>query len=77
MTNRTKSFIQELFSSVAQDNFGASFGAALSDNLVWTVTGSSPIAGTYNGKSTYMKQVSQAVGLPERARLDESLTTSR
>lgn len=51
--------MSELFSSFALDNFGASFGAAVSDDLVWTVTGSSPIAGRYDSKQTYMKKVLQ------------------
>jgi ketosteroid isomerase-like protein len=56
-TEATRSFIESLFTAVALDNFGASFAAALSDDLVWTVTGSSPIAGTYDGKQTYIDEV--------------------
>ncbi|OAP64979.1 hypothetical protein AYL99_00951 [Fonsecaea erecta] len=56
-TEATRSFIESLFTAVALDNFGTSFAAALSDDLVWTVTGSSPIAGTYNGKQVYIDQV--------------------
>ena len=50
-----------MFSAVALDNFGASFAAVLSDDLTWTVTGSSPIAGTYHPKSVYISQVSMTV----------------
>lgn len=53
----TRAFIESLFSAVALDNFGASFATALSDNLVWTVTGSSPIAGRYEGKQVYLDEV--------------------
>ena len=56
-TPKTRDFIESLFSAVALDNFGASFSAALSDNLVWTVTGSSPIAGRYERKAIYIKEV--------------------
>lgn len=58
-TAHTRRYMSELFSSFALDNFGASFGAAVSDDLVWTVTGSSPIAGRYDSKQTYMKKVLQ------------------
>ena len=56
-TEATKAFVESLFTDVALDNFGQSFSQALSDDLVWTVTGSSPIAGTYNGKQVYIDQV--------------------
>ncbi|KAL2410622.1 hypothetical protein ABEF95_003469 [Exophiala dermatitidis] len=56
-TSQTRAFVESLFTAVALDNFGASFAAALSDNLVWTVTGSSPIAGRYEGKQVYMDRV--------------------
>ncbi len=56
-TPKTRAFLESLFSAVALDNFGASFAAALSDNLVWTVTGSSPIAGRYKGKQVYIDEV--------------------
>jgi len=56
-TEATRAFIESLFTAVALDNFGASFAAALSDNLVWTVTGRSPIAGIYAGKQVYIDKV--------------------
>lgn len=56
-TNETREFVESLFTAVALDNFGQSFAAALSDNLVWTVTGSSPIAGTYASKQVYIEKV--------------------
>jgi uncharacterized protein len=56
-TPKTRTFIDSLFNAVALDNFGASFAAALSDDLHWTVTGSSPIAGTYTSKAVYLKKV--------------------
>lgn len=56
-TDETRVFVESLFTAVALDNFGQSFAAALSDGLVWTVTGSSPIAGTYAGKQVYIDKV--------------------
>jgi hypothetical protein len=56
-TNETREFVESLFTAVALDNFGQSFATALSDNLVWTVTGSSPIAGTYASKQIYIEKV--------------------
>ena len=45
MTAETRELMDSLFSDFALDNFGQSFADALSDDLTWTVTGSSPIAG--------------------------------
>lgn len=56
-TEDTRAFVESLFTAVALDNFGTSFAAALSDDLVWTVTGSSPIAGRYEGKQVYIDKV--------------------
>ncbi|KAJ9606163.1 hypothetical protein H2200_009124 [Cladophialophora chaetospira] len=56
-TEDTRAFVESLFTAVALDNFGASFAAALSDDLVWTVSGSSVIAGTYPSKQIYIEKV--------------------
>jgi len=56
-TNATRSFVESMFSAVALDNFGASFAEVLGEELSWTVTGSSPIAGVYEPKSVYISQV--------------------
>jgi hypothetical protein len=45
VTAKTRELMDSLFSEFALDNFGQSFAAALGDDLVWTVTGTSPIAG--------------------------------
>lgn len=45
VTAETRELMDSLFSDFALDNFGQSFADALSDDLTWTVTGSSPIAG--------------------------------
>lgn len=71
-TNTTRTFIANLFSAVALDNFGASFSSALSDDLTWTVTGSSPIAGVYHSKSEYVSQV----GIPRARRRPREICAS-
>lgn len=45
VTAATRELMNSLFLDFALDNFGESFANALSDDLTWTVTGSSPIAG--------------------------------
>jgi hypothetical protein len=45
VTMETRALMDSLFSEFALDNFGVSFANALGDDLTWTVTGSSPIAG--------------------------------
>ncbi|KAK3048880.1 hypothetical protein LTR09_009775 [Extremus antarcticus] len=52
-TSRTRAFIQHLFS----DSFGSTFLSHLSDNIIWTATGSSPLSGRYEGKQVYQTQV--------------------
>ena len=41
--------IQDLFGSIAQEGWSTKFNDALADDLVWVATGSSPVAGTYEG----------------------------
>lgn len=53
----TRKYINCLFATIGDDNFGVSFEQALSDDLVWTVTGSSPIAGVYDSKQKYTTEV--------------------
>ncbi|KAK5061169.1 hypothetical protein LTR84_007711 [Exophiala bonariae] len=55
--DETRDFVESLFTAVALDDFGQSFTAALSDSLVWTVKGSSPIAATYSEKQFYIDKV--------------------
>ena len=45
VTLETRKLMDSLFSDFALDNFGKSFADALGDDLTWTVTGTSPIAG--------------------------------
>jgi ketosteroid isomerase-like protein len=46
----TSTFLREWFDRLAESGWTAEvFLAALSPDLVWTATGSSPISGTYRG----------------------------
>jgi len=56
-TAETRAFVTGLFSSIARR--GNDWGPlldALADDLEWTVTGSSPISGTYRGKADYVER---------------------
>ncbi len=50
----TGAFLHGWFDRLAESGWTAEvFLAALSDDLVWTATGSSPISGTYRGLQAY------------------------
>lgn len=57
LTQKTRSFITNLFNSVGKDSFGQTFRDALSDDLIWHATGSSPLAGIYHSKQEYLDKV--------------------
>jgi ketosteroid isomerase-like protein len=54
-TQATRTFLTPLFSSIDDKGFGDSFRAALSEDLTWTATGSSPLAGVYRSKQASRK----------------------
>ena len=56
-TADTRAFIEVLFSTVANGGFGNLFLAHLSDDVVWTATGSSPMRGRYVGEREYREKV--------------------
>lgn len=61
-------FLHDWFDRLAESGFTADvFLGALSDDLVWTATGSSPISGTYTGKAAYVDGIYR--------RLDEKLAS--
>jgi ketosteroid isomerase-like protein len=64
-TERTRAFITDLFDRIAETGGYGPLLDALSDDLVWTVTGTSPISGVYHGKQGYIDGVF--------SRLDERL----
>src|SRR5258708_3303347 len=49
MSNHT-ALIQDLFANITREGWPTKFNDALADDLVWVATGSSPVAGTYEGK---------------------------
>jgi ketosteroid isomerase-like protein len=59
--------LDEVFSSVSETGFGAGFIDRLADDLVFTATGDSPVAGRYTSKAQYQEKV--------LARLHERLAT--
>ena len=64
----TRTFITNLFSNISQEGLGNSFIDSLSDKVIWTATGSSPLSGRYEGKKAYREQI--------LAKLHERLETS-
>lgn len=54
-SEKTRAFLQNIFESVDFDF--TTFGDYLSDDLVWTATGDSPLSGRYEGKESYLRQV--------------------
>ncbi len=63
----TRDVLDEVFSSVSETGFGAGFIDRLADDLVFTATGDSPVAGRYTSKAQYQEKV--------LARLHERLAT--
>jgi uncharacterized protein len=54
-TAETRAFVTELFASITGEEGGwRPLLDALADDLEWTVTGSTPISGTYRGKADYV-----------------------
>jgi uncharacterized protein len=53
-TERTRRFLTDWFDRLEATGFdGTVFLGALSDDLVWTATGTSPVSGTFRGKQAY------------------------
>lgn len=50
-------FIRELFDDVSRSGFGEAFFNSLSDDIIFHATGTSPVAGRYVGKQSYMENV--------------------
>jgi uncharacterized protein len=64
-TERTRAFVTDLFDRIAATGGYAPLLDALAEDLVWTVTGTSPISGVYHGRQGYVAGVF--------SRLDERL----
>ena len=71
MASPTRTFFTNLFASISTSGFREDFLIALSDDIVWTATGTSPLAGRYEGKREYITKVLD----PLHARLEDSPRT--
>lgn len=56
-TSRTRGIIESVFSKISNEGFGQAFLSHLSENVVWTANGTSPMRGRYEGKKAYTEQV--------------------
>jgi ketosteroid isomerase-like protein len=63
----TRATLDDVFASISETGFGEKFQDHLADDLVFTATGTSPLAGCYTGKAEYQEKV--------LARLHERLAT--
>ena len=58
VTEQTRQFLTDWFARLEATGFdGGVFLDALSDDLVWTATGNSPVSGTFRGKQSYVEHV--------------------
>ncbi len=77
----TRAVLESVFSAVAESGFGEEFRSALADELVFTVTGSSPLAGRYVGKAEYVEKVltplHERLATPLRPRIEQVLVDGR
>jgi ketosteroid isomerase-like protein len=53
----TTATLESVFSRISEHGFGQAFLDALADDLVFTATGSSPLAGRYTSKAEYQDRV--------------------
>jgi len=66
MTDNAGTFLRRWFARLAETGWTAEiFLGALAEDVVWTATGTSPIAGTYRGRDAYIDGIYR--------RLDERL----
>jgi ketosteroid isomerase-like protein len=57
-TENTRQFLTDWFARLETSGFdGGVFLGALSDDLIWTATGTSPVSGTFQGKQSYIDNV--------------------
>ncbi len=57
VTEQTRSMLTAVFATWQSAQDPQPFVAALADDLVWTVTGTSPLSGTYRSKQEYLTNV--------------------
>jgi uncharacterized protein len=59
MSTSTRALLTNLFTSISSPSFRDAFLNAFSDNVTWTTTGTSPLAGRYERKYEYITKVLQ------------------
>lgn len=73
----TRATLERVFAHVSESGFGEDFAAALSDELVFTATGTSPLAGRYTSKAKYQEKVlgrlHERLATPLRPRIEQFL----
>jgi ketosteroid isomerase-like protein len=73
----TRETLDRVFRGVHERGFGEEFLAALSDDLRFTATGSSPLAGHYTSKTEYQTKVlarlHQRLATPIRPAIEQTL----
>jgi len=57
MAQTNQELMETLFGNMASSGWTHTFEDALADDLIWTATGSSPLAGRYASKQAYLTQV--------------------
>lgn len=57
MRTSTRSVIEDLFGRITAAGWSENFLAALDDGLIFTASGTSPVAGRYVGKRVYQEKV--------------------
>lgn len=53
----TRATLRRVFANVSESGFGEDFATALAEDLVFTATGTSPLAGRYSNKTEYREKV--------------------
>jgi ketosteroid isomerase-like protein len=67
-TENTRQFLTDWFAPLETTGFdGGVLLGALSDDLIWTATGTSPVSGTFQGKQSYIDQPLAPPRRPTRA----------
>ena len=61
-TEQTREFLTRMFDAWSRQDDPGPFVTALADDLHWTVTGTSPIAGLFTSKAAYLKEVLGPLG---------------
>ncbi|WP_236795015.1 nuclear transport factor 2 family protein [Amycolatopsis sp. GM8] len=76
-TAETRRTVERVFADVAESGFAGTFVDALADDLVFTATGTSPIAGRYESKTEYQAKVlarlHERLATPIRARIEQTI----